>query len=147
MLCCGFRDRYSLCCVQGGLGATHAGSCSTQRAAWFGARHHRQDGTVHCHSHPVRQEKTASSACLQISHTPNVCCAQSQDAVHTFAGLRVERATVASSVLGKVNNLYINITSTSVNFLEISLPSLWRPLTVTLRGVNVELMQRTLPQV
>ena len=59
----------------------------------------------------------------------------------------MERATIASSVLGKVNNLYINITSISVNFLEISLPSLWRPLTVTLRGVNVELMQRTLPQV
>ena len=77
VLCRGFRDRYSLCCVQRGLGAAHAGSCSTQRAAWFGARHYRQDGTVHCHSHPVRQEKTASSACFQKLRTTNVCCAQS----------------------------------------------------------------------
>ena len=63
------------------------------------------------------------------------------------AGLQVQHATVASSVLAKVDNLYIHITSISVRFLEVSLPSLWRPLTVTLRGVNVELMQRNLPQV
>lgn len=63
------------------------------------------------------------------------------------SGLRVERASVASSVLAKIDDLYINLTTISVRFLEVSLPTMFRPLIVTLHGVNVELMQRTLPQV
>lgn len=64
-----------------------------------------------------------------------------------FTGLRLENATIDHYVLGKVDNLYMSITDISVHLLEITLPSWSRPLTVTLKGVSVELMQRNLPQV
>lgn len=63
------------------------------------------------------------------------------------AGVRLERATVAQSVLGKVDNLYLTISSLSVRLLDISLPTWSRPLTIVLHGVTVELMQRNVPKV
>lgn len=50
-------------------------------------------------------------------------------------------------MLGRIDNLYMSITDITVHLLEISLPTMSRPLTLTLSGVTVELMQRTLPQV
>ena len=64
-----------------------------------------------------------------------------------LAGVRMEHASIADGVLGKVDNLYMTISSLSVRYLEVSLPTWSRPLTIVLKGVTVELMQRNLPQV
>ncbi len=50
-------------------------------------------------------------------------------------------------MLSRIDNLHMSITDITVHLLEISLPTMSRPLTLTLSGVTVELMQRTLPQV
>ncbi|KAL0020504.1 hypothetical protein WJX79_001536 [Trebouxia sp. C0005] len=64
----------------------------------------------------------------------------------TESGVRLEHATISDRTLGRIDNLYMSITDITVHLLEVSLPTMSRPLTLTLSGVTVELMQRTLPQ-
>ena len=77
----------------------------------------------------------------------DICISEHITRLMLPAGVRLEHATISDRVLGRIDNLYMSITDITVHLLEISLPNMSRPLTLTLSGVTVELMQRTLPQV
>ena len=77
----------------------------------------------------------------------DICISEHITRLILLAGVRLEHATISDRVLGRIDNLYMSITDITVHLLEISLPTMSRPLTLTLSGVTVELMQRTLPQV
>ncbi len=80
-------------------------------------------------------------------HVADICISVHIPKIVLLAGVRLENATISDRVLGRIDNLYMSITDITVHLLEIRLPTMSRPLTLTLSGVTVELMQRTLPQV
>ncbi len=80
-------------------------------------------------------------------HVADICSSVYITRLVLIAGVRLEHATISDRMLGRIDNLYMSITDITVHLLEISLPTMSRPLTLTLSGVTVELMQRTLPQV
>lgn len=80
-------------------------------------------------------------------HVADICSSVHVTRLVLFAGVRLEHATISDRMLGRIEYLYMSIADITVHLLEISLPTMSRPLTLTLSGVTVELMQRTLPQV
>lgn len=63
------------------------------------------------------------------------------------AGLRLSNAALSADFLGQVDHLFIDISRISVELLDVSFPTWTRPLAISLKGLAIELVQRSIPRV
>lgn len=65
----------------------------------------------------------------------------------SHAGLRLKNAALSTQFLGQIDHLYIDISRISIDLLDVSFPTWSRPLTITVKNLTAELVQRSIPRV
>ena len=67
--------------------------------------------------------------------------------MYSCVGIRIEHLRLASTVIDKVDVMFIKIEAVSVEFFEVCLPSWTQPLSIKIRGLRFDMRQRNMPKV